>query len=71
MVSIVEVEQFGSLPFSNWPDFDQKLSKYVVFFWSFDEVIGDLRNHVCSFVHPLVTQFLENRSLLFSETAVR
>ena len=27
MVSIVEVEIFGFLPFSNWPDFDQKWSK--------------------------------------------
>ena len=27
MVSIVEVEMFGFLPFSNWPDFDQKWSK--------------------------------------------
>jgi hypothetical protein len=26
MVSIVEVEIFGFLPFSNWPDFDQKWS---------------------------------------------
>ena len=26
-VSIVEVENFGFLPFSNWPEFDQKLSK--------------------------------------------
>jgi len=24
MVSIVEVEIFGFLPFSNWPDLDQK-----------------------------------------------
>ena len=27
MVSIVEVEIFGFLPFSNWHDFDQKSSK--------------------------------------------
>ena len=27
MVNIVEVENFGILPFSNWPDFDQKWSK--------------------------------------------
>ena len=27
MVSIVEFEIFGFLPFSNWPDFDQKWSK--------------------------------------------
>ena len=27
MVSIVEFEIFGYLPFSNWPDFDQKWSK--------------------------------------------
>ena len=27
MVSIVEVHIFGFLTFSNWPDFDQKLSK--------------------------------------------
>ena len=27
MVSIVEVKIFGFLPFSNWPDFDQKWSK--------------------------------------------
>ena len=27
MVSIVVVEIFGFLPFSNWPDFDQKWSK--------------------------------------------
>ena len=27
MVSIVEVEIFGFLPFSNWPDFDQKWSQ--------------------------------------------
>ena len=27
MVSIVEVEIFGFLSFSNWPDFDQKWSK--------------------------------------------
>ena len=27
MVSIVEVQIFDFLPFSNWPDFDQKWSK--------------------------------------------
>ncbi len=27
MDSIVEVAIFGFLPFSNWPDFDQKWSK--------------------------------------------
>ena len=31
MVSIVEVEIFGFLPFSNWPDFDQKWSKICHF----------------------------------------
>ena len=31
MVSIVEVEIIGFLPFSNWPDFDQKRSKNVIF----------------------------------------
>ena len=41
-------------------------------FLSLDEVVGDLRNHVRPSVRPsirsLVTQFLENLSLLFSET---
>ena len=38
-------------------------------FWSLgDQPKRDLRNHVRPFVRPLVTQFLENRSLLFSET---
>ena len=32
MVSIVEVEIFGFLPFLNWPDFDQKWSK-IGHFW--------------------------------------
>ena len=27
MVSLVEVEIFGFLPFSNWPDFDHKWSR--------------------------------------------
>ena len=31
MVSIVEVEICGFLPFSNWPDFDQKWSKICHF----------------------------------------
>ena len=42
------------------------------FFWSLDEVVGDLRNHVRPYVRPYVrtsvTLLLENRSLLFSET---
>ena len=31
MVSIVEVKVFGFLPYPNWPDFDQKLSKLCHF----------------------------------------
>ena len=37
-------------------------------FWSLDEVVGDLRSHVCPYVRPYVTRFLGNRSLLFSKT---
>ena len=38
------------------------------FFWSLDEVVGDLRSHVCPYVRMCVTRFLGNLSLLFSET---
>ena len=34
MVSIVEVEIFGFLPFSNWPDFDQKKMVKNRSFWA-------------------------------------
>ena len=37
-------------------------------FWSLDEVVGDLWNHVCLSIRPPITQFLIIRSLLFSET---
>ena len=37
-------------------------------YWSLDEVVGDLRSHVCPSVRTSVTRFLGNRSLLFSET---
>ena len=69
MVCRVEVEIFGFLPFSNWPDVDQKLSKIGHFgpqnvsklgsidlFWSLNEVVGDLRNYIRSFVRDAVSR---------------
>ena len=37
MVSIVVVEIFGFLPFSNWPDFDQKfcVESYISILWEY------------------------------------
>ena len=63
----------------NWPKFELNLAYWPdarvfdffvevwenvkIIFWSLNEVVWDLSNHV----RPSVTQSLENRSLLFSE----
>ena len=68
----------------NWPKFGLSLAyvpdargfdffvdvwkNVKLIFWSLDEVVWDLRNHVRPFVCQSGTQFLENCSLLFSET---
>ena len=77
MVSIIEVEIFGFLPFSNWPDFDQKMFQNRSFWASNGSKSGylvsrwrpkDALSFVCQFVRSYVTWLLENCSLLFSET---
>ena len=37
-------------------------------FWSLDEVIGELRNHVRAYVRTCVRKYLRARSSNFSET---
>ena len=78
---LIFVKKFTPLP-PPTPGWDEKPGgghkmtqkpKFVSkFFWSLDEVVGDLRSHVCpyicTFVRTCVILFLGNRSLLFSET---
>ena len=60
--------KFG-LNLAYWPDarvfdfFVEVWEHVKIIYWSLNEVVWDLRNHV----RPSVTQFFKNRSLLFFE----
>ena len=68
MVSIVEVEILGFLPFSNWPDLDQKWSKIGHFGpqMAQNKGLSNFCHPICpNFVFKVISQYSYHKSQWF------